>query len=486
MVLGTAELSRSEEKASAIKSDWDKYETGIKVMEGTVRPAAFYRHELNDGELTTGDGYAAEEYEASVAGGPLYRISAMSKITYRRQQLIDSAGDRFREFDRFKFEQGIKYGGAGSNFSGELNYARFYQKNYFLQSGRLIRNMGDIKLNYNTSDFGITFYESVNASGRILRAREYVYVGDGKGDFRKDGDDYVPEPGGDYIEVIRQLGEGDADQAGNYEITGGLRIRLNARALTKDNILSRLSYDGDLNHRTNIAGGGKFRAKYLFPLSKFDSEEMIFKDYNFRQRTTFKLNRSGDYIRHTLKLSRSDGSNFQFEELSDKALSNAGDLKLFSRAAIGLLIATEYSSEKKWLYSGNIDLIKIRARFVPELRPRQAIKMEIPFEYSTEDERIKDLTIESYSLGLKTILNIKNYGRFELNSGYTRVEINKENSFVPYVVAGGKKPGNNYNSLLTARFKLNSYSRIELRYTYKELGDGYNNSTLKLEARAEF
>lgn len=486
MFIGNSELAGSEEKSSGRSSDWNKYETGLETLRGRIRPAIFYRHELKDGIFSTADGYLADEYEASIAADPLNRISTVSKIIYREQQHVDSAENREREFDRYKIEQEIKYGRTGSRFTAEFKYARMYQENYFPLSEKLTRNMGDFKLNYNIPDFGFTFYESVNAAGRILRAREYVFVGDGKGDFRRDGDDYVPEPGGDYIEVIRNLGEGEVGSLGNYEISGGLRVRLNARILTSDKILSRISYDSDLNHRTNLSDAEQLQLKYLSPISRFNPDDMTYKTYDFRQRTTFKLNMSGDYVRHTLKLSRSDGSNYQFENLSDRANSNAADIRLFSRSSIGFQAAGEYASEKKWLYSGNVDLIKTLIRFVPDFRPLNTVRVEIPLEYAAEKERIKNLKIDSYAIGIKTTLNIRNYGRFEFDGGYTRVELDGQNLFIPYIVAGGKKPGDNFNGLVTARFKLNSYSRMEFRYTYKELGDGYNNSTLRLEARAEF
>jgi len=77
-------------------------------------------------------------------------------------------------------------------------------------------------------------------------------------------------------------------------------------------------------------------------------------------------------------------------------------------------------------------------------------------------------------------------GRFEFKGGYTRVQTDREDVFLPYITAGGRKEGDNYNAMISSRFKLNSYSRIELRYTYRKLGDGYTNSNLRLEAKAEF
>jgi len=150
------------------------------------------------------------------------------------------------------------------------------------------------------------------------------------------------------------------------------------------------------------------------------------------------------------------------------------------------MISTEYTTERSLLYSGDVDLARVSLKVVPELHPAKAIQIELPMEYSSEDEKSRELIIFSYSVGLKAIFNFRRAGRVEIDGGYTRVDADKEDVFIPYKAAGGKKQGDNYNGLISARFKLNSYSRIELRYTYKKLGDGYSNSNLRLEAKAQF
>jgi hypothetical protein len=331
----------------------------------------------------------------------------------------------------------------------------------------------------------LTYYESVNGTGRIVQAREYVYVGEGKGDYRKDGEDYVPETGGDYIEVIRQLTESDTGLSG-YEINGGLRLTLSGRIFSTKGILNDLSFDSDLNHRTNLKDNIGLKAKHLFILNSYNDNEMSYKTYDYNQRLTFRLNKAGDYIRHIYKSSRSDGSDYQFESLRDRSRANGLDLKLFSRSKIGLELSGEVSSQKRSLYSGNVDLHKYSGNATPEIRPVSSLRINVPLEYSHEKEKIKNLIIDSYSSGLQVIWNIRQIGRFEANGGYTRVDIDNQSAFIPYVAAGGKKRGDNYTAGLSARFKLNSYSRVEFRYNYKKLGDGYDNSTLRLEAKAEF
>ncbi|MCP4583997.1 MAG: hypothetical protein GY839_20490 [candidate division Zixibacteria bacterium] len=487
-----AELTRSEDKDSSRVSDWNKYDAGFEFTGGVFRPGGVYRHELNDGLLSFGDSFKSDEYEAFLTLFPATVLSTKSKLLYRKQHnriQDDTDAEIWRnQYNQYQFEQGVSYGNPGFGLNGELRLSRLFQNHSYPTEEKIIRNMGDMKINYGASNYGLTFYESVNGTGQVSRAREYIFVGDGKGDFRKDGEDYVPEPDGDYIEVIRQLGELETDtglQTG-YEISGGFRIRLDRKALAREGILARISYDNDFTHRTNLASGARIRAKHFSPLSKFDQNEMTLRLYNYRQRATFKFNQAGDYLRHTLKSSQSDGTDFQFESLNNKTLANSADLKIFTRQTVSLLVSTELASETRWLYSGNVDLERIKTRLVPEIHPAAGVKIEIPFEYADEDEKVNDVRILTYSIGLRSVFNFRSIGRLEFDGAYTNVDTDRENVFIPYVTAGGRKKGDNYNGLISARFKVNSYSRIELRYSYRKLGDGYSNNNLRLEAKAEF
>jgi len=487
---GSGEISNSKNKITDRRGDWNKYDAGFKFIEGRWQPGFTYRHELNSGLISSTEAFKADEYETSLLAFPLKTISTTSKILFRRQDYFvtaTSANSGWKqEFDQYQVEQGFLYGSADANFNGELNFSRLYQKRYYPDQDLLTRNMGNLKLNYNARDYAITFYESVNGTGQVLRAREYIFVGDGKGDYRKDGEDYVPEPGGDYVEIIRPLGEGGIDLSNVYEITGGIRGRLDGAALEDNGLISKLSYDNDLAHKTDLLSGTALKIKFLFPSATFNHDEMSLKTYDYRQRLTLRLNTRGDYIRHTLKSSESRGTDFQFESLDSRAVSNLGEFKLRSGHIVSYSASGEIASDRRSLYSGSVDLDRIRAGLTPIINPSPAIRVEAPLEYAIEEEHVRGLQIKSYLAQLHAVLNLRSLGRLEIEQEYTRVDAGGQNIFLPYVIASGKKPGNNHRTLLSARFKLNSFSYLELRFNYKRLGDGYTNDNLRLEARAQF
>lgn len=492
------EISNSEDKNTGRMSSWNKYDAGGKIISGAFKPGLVYRHELNSGLYPDSEGFTADEYEGSLEAIAFAKIISRSKILYRKQKYfqddITGTGEWRNHYNQYQIEQNLVCGKTKSGFSGEVNLARLYQKRFYPQEENFSRNMGDLKINYRSSNFGFTFYESVNGSASVLRAREYIYVGDGKGDYRKDGYDYVPEPGGGYIEVIRQIGEYEPLTAGllSYEIMGGIRVRFDGKGVMRKSaepwtvIINSINYEGDLSHKTNLAGGIGLKASHLFGLGKFNADEFSFRNFDFRQRTTFRISQTGDYIRHTLNISRRRGTDFQFENLDDRILSNIANLKILTGGRTSYLASAEVSSEKRWLFSGKVDLNRFKIGLIPEYHPSTGLRVEVPLEFSTVDEKIRDVKVLVYSAGLKAVFNFKKTGRVETEGSYSYVNVGNQDIFLPYVIAGSKKPGNNFNCMFSARFRLNSYSRVELRYAYKKLGDGYSNNNLRLEVKAEF
>ncbi|MCD6163219.1 MAG: hypothetical protein J7K40_12540 [candidate division Zixibacteria bacterium] len=481
------EVSESKDNTTGLSSHWNKYESGIRKSKGIIQPGFIYRHELNDGLNAFTNCYKADEYDGGLNLIISSKFTSRSKLLFRDQKTsVNTNGfpnGWVDQFHQYQIEQGLIYGSSGTGFNGEINLSRFYQDRFLPVKETIKRIMGNIKLNYNKTDIGITFYESVNGAGRISREREYIYVGDGNGDYRKDGDDYVPETGADYIEVVKQL---DETGLAGYEISGGLRLRANGKVISKCGLLSKIIYDNDFSYRTNLSAATDIQPRHLFPLTNISGDEILYRTYNYNQRTTFRLNQSGDYIRHTFKMSASNGNNYQFEQLDDNALVNTADFKILSRRKVSYLISTEYAAEKRILYSGSIDIKRLGIKLIPEYHPSGMLQIEIPLAYSNENEKARDVKISIYSGGIKTIVNFRQYGRIEVNGGYSRVNTSREDVFLPFAVAAGKKKGDNYNGMITARLKLNSYSRAELRYNYKKLGDGYSNNNLRLEVKAQF
>ena len=490
------EVSESESNDTGRLSAWNKYEACSKFITGIFQPGITYRHEINSGLYSDSDGFISDDYEGSLEFKSLACLNSLTRFLYRQQKYFQNGGlgngGWRNHYDQYQIEQNLVYGKTKSGFSGEVNLVWFYQKRFFPQREYFSRNMGDMKIKYNSSNFGFTFYESVNGSTPVTRVREYIYVGDGKGDYRKDGDDYVPEPGGDYIEIIRQIGEYEPSTGGllNYEITGGARARFDGKGISENSeapwsvIVNNINYEVDLSYKTNLAGGINLKAKHLFGLSDFD--EFILKNFDFRQRTTFRINKTGDYFRHTLNVSRGQGTDFQFENLDDQALSNIVDLKLLSGGRTSYFISTEVSSEKRWLYSGKVDFNKLRIGFAPEYHPSSGLRIAALLNFSKTDEKIRELQVLVYSAGLNAMFNFRKTGRLEAEGNYSYVDVDQQDIFLPYVIAGSKKSGDNFNGMFSARFRLNSYSRLEVRYVYKKLGDGYSNSNLRLEVKAEF
>jgi hypothetical protein len=487
MLSANADIARTQLTVDKTPGWWNKYETGGRIIRGRFQPMIAVRHELKTSVEQSVDGFKADEYESGLQWFVTGIITSNSKVVYRNQQYNRQAAVGWhRQFQQYQLEQTLAAGNTKAGFSGETNLGRLFQKSQYPQDEKLSRNIGSLKLNFNSALTSVTFYENINGTARVLKAREYIFVGKGKGDYRRDGSDYVPEQGGEYIEVIRQLGDQPAaGGVSGYQVTGGLRARYDGGALAKG-IMKHLIYENDLTYQMNTQAGVNISVGRLLPMGRFDVSKLGYRNHDFKQRIKYRFGNRGNYLSHTLNSSQTLGNQYQFENLESRSLANAFELKMSTGTRASYLTAVELGSDKSSLYSGNVNIDRVKIGFTPEFQIGEILRLANLIEYLSEKEKIRNIVVSTYSLSPKLVFNIRNIGRIESEIDYSRVQVGKMDILLPYVLAEGKKPGDNYNLLLNGRLKVNQFSSLVISYNYKKLGDGYSNYNFRIEAKAEF
>jgi hypothetical protein len=485
LLSGSAEIARSYLSNTSISGWWNKYETAGKIVKGAIQPTIAVRHEIKTSIDTLVSGIKADEYETGLGWNISSSLNSASKVIIRNQDYSAPRGSIWRkQYNQYQLEQQIIYGGNKSGISIETNLARLFQDIKYPNTEKITRNLGSLKINYTTAAASLTFYENVNGTARVLQSREYIFVGKGKGDYRRDGNDYVPEQGGEYVEIIRQLGDQSTGASG-YQITGGVRSRYDGAA-SGNKSWNRFGYENDLAYRQNLRPQINLAPENLFPVGRFNSIKLSYRNYNFRQKIKYRLGEHGNYLYYTLTASQNLGSQYQFENLESRLLENMLETKLSTGRRANYLLTGKIASDKQTLYSGRVDISRVQIGVTPDYQITEIIRFSNLLGLMREREKVKDLLVTTYSITPKIIGNIPNFGRLEFEFGYSSVRLNRNDIIVPYVLASSKKPGDNFNLLLNGRFKLNRYGNLVLLYNYKKLGDGYSNYNFRVEARAEF
>jgi hypothetical protein len=477
------DIARAENSVSGIGGWWNKYEGGAKSTDSKLRPSIVFRHELKSNLDTLSANYRANEFEAELGWSISDKLNTSGKAIIRNQDY--GAPNRTfwrKQYNQTQIEHRLNYNKEGVSI--ETNLGRLYQNASYPELETTSRNLGSLKIGYSTSTFDLTFYENVNGTARVLQAREYIYVGKGKGDYRRDGNDYVAEPGGEYVEIIRQAIDQTVGESG-YQVSGGLRLRYDGFS-TGNGRLSGFSCENDLNFQQYLLPRMAIAADQLLPFGRFKPDELSYRNYNYRQKLKYRPNKRDDYISHTLTVSQNKGSRYQLENLESNLIENAIDTKVSAGKRSSILFFGKLAFDKQTLYSGKVDVERYRVGATPDYQIADNLRLSSLIDILREKERVRNLVVHTYSIGPKVIGVIINAVRIECEFGYSSVLINREESAIPYVLADNKKSGDNYNLILNGRFKLSRNGNMTISYSYKKLGDGYYNYNLRAEARAEF
>jgi hypothetical protein len=476
------DIARSENGLNKNSGWWNKYEGGVKIIDSKLRPAVTVRHELKTNIDTSLSGFRINELETEIDWSLADALKTTGNVIVRNQDYGDPNKTFWRkQYQQTQLEYRLNYNKSG--FSAETNLGRLYHNASFPTAEKFSRNLGNLKLNYSSTAFSATVYENINGVARILQTREYVYVGKGQGDYRLDGNDYVAEPGGEYIEIIRPVADQAAGESG-YQVSGGLRFRYEGSAAPNLR-LSNISYENDLSYQQNLNPGCNLTVDKLIPYGKYNAVELGYRNYNYRQRLKYRLNKRVDYISHIFTAMQNKGSQYQYENLENRFLENTLETKFYIEKRISLLLSGKIARDEQILYSGKVDINRTRLSLAPDCQIAANIRISNQFDLMREKENTRDLTVTTYTVNPKVVGVVVDAVRIECEIGYTSVSLSKK-ATIPYVMADNKKAGDNYSLNLNGRFKLNRYGSMTLSYGYKKLGDGYSNYNFRAEAKAEF
>ncbi len=486
-LFGAVDLSESRQSGATNKSQWDRFETGTRFSGRRIASSLVGRYDIKKGQDRSTEGIRVVEIESSADLRITGRLSSSGKYILRRRRFAPSvftSNQWVYQSRADQYEAAVKLDGGGKGVSGELGLVYIDNRAFYPNIERSTRYAGNSKIELTYPGIAFSFYENLNGSTRSAKVREFVYVGRGKGDYRLDGQDYVPEQGGEYIQVIRPAGQlRDYGPAG-YEISGGWRSRFEGDALPVSSFAKKITIENDLAFENDLAPEVDLQIGHLFPIFGGYSRPR-YESFDMRNRTTFRLPSPFEYIRNTLNLSRNRGARYDFESVDDRLSAVDIELRFDPQKTMGYLFAAGYAADKRVIYSGAYDIHRYKVELTQFYKLSKTFRLEIPVSVRREREIRRDFGVSSFGGGLKMVLSLGAMSRFESQLNYLRVNA-QTRSRIAYLFADGRKDGDNFDGLLLFRFRLNSYTEMEIRYSYKRLGDGYDNYNLRLQAKAEF
>jgi hypothetical protein len=443
-----------------------------------AQPSAGLNFERRDGA----GGFKYSEYIWRVPAEYTANISGATEITVRDEKYLEN--DWRDKFVSGAVSQRLSFLLAISGFSGDAAIS-YYKKSFRDFSGPdSEQKTGWTRLTF--ADPGgrgsVTVNERVGSSNERLRAKNYIFVGDSKGDYRLEDGEFIADPNGDYLLVIEELGEGGRVSEIGTEITAGvspLRILSDAEGIEQR--IGRLNIDADIKYELRKSSGGLVAGEFI-PWDFRDFAGVSYRNGEFNLRTYYFPPVGGHRIKHSLARSFESGSQYANEATEDRARSDEASWafpagKKVDFTLTGLLAETR-RSVNTLRYTVERWNTAVDANY--HFRKNWTLSAGSSYEQARQSENGLRVRAPEFELGLAR--DFGQSGRASIRGTYARLNANLGDVYIPFQVARGRGVGDNFEAVISARMEVTKNGRFDLSYRFED----YPRRPIRYNLRLEF
>jgi hypothetical protein len=459
---GPFSLSSSLERTRGSRTWW-KRSGSLRASYSRLQPSLGINFEKRDGI----DGFKYSELIGSIPISYTQNINGTTTLNYRDEKYFDGAW-----LDKFKsgsIQQSLSYVLGASGVSGEMA-ASYYKKHYMKYSGTdSEQKTGWTRLSY-ADPLGrgnFTINERLGASNERLQAKNYIFVGNGKGDYKLEDGEYIRDPQGDYILAIAELGEGVKITEVATDLNGSLSPFILIDPGHKlENSAGRLNIDLNLSYDLKKSSNNLI-ARDFIPWKNSRFENISFQNGQIESRAYYYPPGGNHRIKYGLTRSFEKGNPFANESSDNDFRSDELSWAFPAGKKFDFVLAVLLSDSKKATNSLGYE---VQSRIVSlSTNYRFAGTWVLTFAPSYEFSRETDTGLRAKMPEGELDLS-KDLGKSSRISGkmvYTRMIISPSGTYVPYQLAQGKGEGDNFESNLTARMAVTKNGRFDMSYRFQ-------------------
>ena len=355
----------------------------------------------------------------------------------------------------------------------------------------------------------VKFYHSQNQVHSAQRVDTYIDVGEGRGEYRYEDGEYVPDPDGDFLLVTEWVG----DFAPSLDLNKSIRLVFSPHKVTSrggtNSFWSHLgrifSTDSFINLTGKFGGMEKWSSYFLYPLIKIQQDTVL------SQNST---------IRHDLYLLpnfRELNFRFRWERNEDEnnLLSSGGEKKKTTRKKLFVksFFSSRYSfeseleDEERRRNSGGMlrYLIKgkaIRMSFTlnqmiqgtaqnhmiqgPSPTRWSSLELSLSTQFKRNEEEMQRSKADFFSLSPELSWSLFSYGRLKAQFKWTHLSSSPKGKSLSYQVSEGRRRGENYDWRFHFDYKLSRYITSSIHYSGEKEPGSMTKHTGKMEVKAHF
>jgi hypothetical protein len=456
---------------------WWKRRAGFSVVFRKLRPSLRVDTESRDGE----SGFKYYEYKTSLPAEYYGILSGSTDLTYRDEKYLDDVWrDKFRSGS---IQQRIAISSNRTGLSGELAGSYFIKKYDEFSGTDTDQKSGWLRLVFDDPHgrTGFSLNERLGSSSERVRTRNYIYVGDGDGEYRLEDGEYIKDPDGDYVLVIEELGEGVEVTEVFTEINGSISplsfLDPQGRAESefgRVQVETELVYN--LKKSSKVLTGADF-----FPWSTKNPENVLYSDGRADLRLYFYPAGTSQRWKYSLSRSFQEGNPFANESVTERFRSDELSWVFPAGSNVNILAGGLLSSRKSEIngIGYSIDRHRESIKSDYEFTPSWTLETAFRFESARQSDTDVRSDIPSGELGL--IKEFVKKGRVSANLSYFRVLVSPKGTYIPYQVARGKREGDNFAASARARLELYGNGRLDFLYKFEKFAGRAERHNLKME-----
>jgi hypothetical protein len=325
----------------------------------------------------------------------------------------------------------------------------------------------------------------LTSKGASKKLKKYLYVGKDKGyyiwedvngDDQKDESEFIPDPNGDYILYIEEIGESQPVT----ELDSGLRLAVEPRK-----ILSKASDSFWNEILKELSSHTSYQVQRK--ISRDGSEGNALRDRSVFQQDISLFGRSQKLSLYLKHRNCRDLSN-EYYSGSDRYSSRENSVKIRSRFLPRSVVELGYTKERtdrkgKGIFANyQIDSHKLRGEF--SHRPVVPLELLLRLQLGKDWEAQKRTRATWISLTPGFSYRLRGKGKFWTQLDYANVHSNK--TILTYQMAEGKRKGTNLCWNTNFDYRLSQYTSFSLAYYSRKQLERETVHSLKAEMRAYF
>jgi hypothetical protein len=456
---------------------WLKRDLGLSAFLGILQPEIGLEYEKRDGV----SGFKYYEYDARIPAAISSDLKTVTELNYRDEKALQSSW--VDKFQSGYIRQNLEFTLAKTGLSGEFNGSYYRKKFKEVAGADSEQKSGWMRLAYNDPEerLELKLNERLSASNERMQARNFIFVGEGNGEFRFEDGEYIRDPDGDYILVLEELGEGEKITEISTEFFGVIHpFKFSNSGDELEVSIGRLIAESDLAYNQRKSREDLVLKDFV-PWKKDNLDDLVFRNGRLDLRLFYYPPFSRHRIKYNMIRSYEDGRRYANEISRDGLSSDEISWAFPAGKKINFVAAGLIAKSKRQINQSDLSLNRHRESVSMEYEFYESWTLRLGAGYENVRQKETDIIshIPSGDYGLTKELGRR--GRITATLSYFRVIVRPEGSYIPYQIAGGKREGDNFESGLQARIEPVKNGRLELSYRFEKFSERPERQNLKLD-----